>query len=51
MNYFQDISVNKRILLKLNIKIVFEGMDWIHMAHDRYHFKALVNTKMKVPIV
>jgi hypothetical protein len=30
---------------------MFEGMDWIHMAHDMYHFKALVNTTMNVLVV
>jgi hypothetical protein len=50
MNQFKNISVNKRILLKWIIKIVFEGLVCIHMAHDKYHFKELVNTAINVPV-
>jgi hypothetical protein len=55
-------SLNKKIEVELrrgwvdNIKmdlreIGWDGMDWIDLAPDRYHWRALVNTvtKLRVP--
>jgi hypothetical protein len=31
-------------------EIVFEDVEWIHLAQDRVRFRALVNTVMSLPV-
>jgi hypothetical protein len=38
----EDLGIDGRILLKLILKIVWEGVDWIHMAQDRVKWQAVL---------
>jgi hypothetical protein len=31
-------------------EIGWEGVDWIHLAQDRYQWQAVVNTVMNLPV-
>ena len=40
-----DLGVHERILLKQTTdKLDWTGMDWIHLAQNRYKWQALANT-------
>jgi hypothetical protein len=45
--YFVDLGAYAMIILKLNLKIGFEGVNWVHLARYRNHWRTLVNTVMK----
>jgi hypothetical protein len=42
----EDVGVSGRIILKRYYKNRIWGTDWVHLAHDRYRWRALVNTVM-----
>jgi hypothetical protein len=48
-DHLHNSSTDGRIILKMDCKeIDWEGVDWIHMTHDRDHWQALVNTVLNV---
>jgi hypothetical protein len=37
--------------IKMDLKaLAYEGVDWIHLAQDRYQMRALVNTAMNLQV-
>jgi hypothetical protein len=36
--------------IKMDLTIGWDGMDWIHLAHDRDQWRALVNTVMNLRV-
>jgi hypothetical protein len=41
---YEDLLVDGRIILKRILKRQGNDVDWIHLAHDRAQWRALVNT-------
>jgi hypothetical protein len=41
-NNLGDLTIDGRIILK------WKGVDWIHVAHDRSQWQALVNMVMNI---
>jgi hypothetical protein len=43
----EDLGVDGRVILEW---ILGKDMDWIHVAQDRYQWRALVNTVMNLRV-
>jgi len=46
----EDLGLDGRITLKLIFKKWDGGMDWLHLAQDRYRWWALVNAVMAIRV-
>jgi hypothetical protein len=46
----EDLSIVRRIILEWMLKkeVGWEGLDWTHLAQDRYQWRTLVDTLMNV---
>jgi hypothetical protein len=44
----EDISVDRRIILKFVFKKEWKDMDWIYVLQDRVKWEAVVNIVMKL---
>jgi hypothetical protein len=50
-DHSEDLGVERRKILEWIIrKIGWEVVDWIHLAQVRDHWRALVNTVMKLRV-
>jgi hypothetical protein len=48
VEHLEDSRVNDKIILKWDLKISWEAVDWIHLAQDRDQWRTLANTVMKI---
>jgi hypothetical protein len=50
-DHLEDISIDGRMILEwiLGNKL-WQDVDWMHLAQDRYQWRALVNTVMNLRI-
>jgi len=35
-------------MFRCSVLVGYEGVDWIHLAYDRYKWRAVVNTVMDI---
>jgi hypothetical protein len=49
-NHLRDLGVDGRIILKWVLQKWDEDMDYIHLAEDRYRWRALVNAVMNLRV-
>jgi hypothetical protein len=49
-DHWEDPGVDRLTVLKWNLDIGWDGMDWIDVVHDRDQWRALVNTVMNLRV-
>jgi hypothetical protein len=47
-DHLKDVGDDGRIILEWVLKICWEIINWIHLAHDRDQWQAVVNTVMNL---
>jgi hypothetical protein len=50
-DHWEDIGIDERQILKLNVQEVGWGMDWMDMAQDRDRWRALVKAAMNLRVL
>ena len=49
-DHLEDLGVDGRIILKIDLKVGWAGMDWINLAQDMARWRALVNVVMNLRV-
>jgi len=50
-DHFQDLSITWRDNIRMELReIGWEIVEWIHLAQDRYQWRALENTVMNLRV-
>jgi hypothetical protein len=49
-DHLEDLGVDGRIILKIDLKVGWAGMDWINLAQDMDSWRALVNAVMNLRV-
>jgi hypothetical protein len=52
-DYYEEPECRRENNIKMDLREMgWKVVDWIHLAHDRYHWQAVVNTVMnhRVPL-
>jgi hypothetical protein len=49
-HHLDDLSVERMITLKFNLKVMCEGVDWIPLVHDEDQWRTVINTILNLRI-
>jgi hypothetical protein len=47
-DHSEDLDVDGNVILKWILGVVWEGVDWMHVAEDMDQWRVVVNTVMKL---